>query len=109
MKKLLLIALVTTSFNLMASESGLKITSFYKMDSQNNRNPAHDVCFKVTPAPAEGKHYHATVTADKGYTSQGVYQTLVGSEGSACLVISSFRGFVEVKVPKLKAINNKSL
>lgn len=108
-RTLLLVGLVIGSFNIFAAESKLEITNFYRMDSQNIRNPAHDVCFKVNPAPAVGKHYHATVVADKGYRSQGVYQTLVGSEGSACLVISSFRGLVEVKVPALKEITNKSL
>jgi len=108
-KKLLLTALVMTSFSIMAADKELKITNFYRMDNQNFRDPAHDVCFKVTPAPADGKHYHATVIADKGYRSQGVYQTLVGSEGSACVVISSFRGLVEVKVPKLKLDTKKSL
>lgn len=106
MKKLVLLLLVV-SLNVFASE--LKITNFYRMDRQNLSDPAHDVCFKVTPAPAAGKHYHATIIADKGYRTQGVYQALVGEEGSACAVISSFRGFVEVKVPELELNTNKSL
>tara|TARA_B100001971_G_C18268046_1_gene596698 strand:- start:136617 stop:136937 length:321 start_codon:yes stop_codon:yes gene_type:complete len=106
MKKLTLLLLVV-SLNVFAGE--LKITNFYRMDRQNLSDPAHDVCFKVTPAPAAGKHFHATIIADKGYRTQGVYQALVGEEGSACMVISSFRGFVEVKVPELELSSNKSL
>lgn len=79
------------------------------MDRQNLSDPAHDVCFRVSPAPAAGEHLHATVTADKGYRTQGHYHAIVGSEGSVCTVISSFRGVVEVKIPSLDLEIKKSL
>ena len=106
MRKLIVLLLVV-SFNVLAAD--IKITNFYRMDRQNLSDPAHDVCFKVTPAPAPGKHLHATVTADKGYRTQGYYHAIVGSEGSVCTVISSFRGFVEVKIPSLDLEAKKSL
>jgi hypothetical protein len=109
MKTILLITLFISSIAI-AAEGELKITSFYRMDRNvQSMSTAHDVCFKVTPAPAAGKHYHATVTVDKGYRTEGVYETLVGPRGSACVVVSSFRGRVEVLVPELEKSAKKSL
>ena len=109
MKTILFIGLLISGFA-FANQGELKITSFYRMDTNiQSRSTAHDVCFSVKPAPAAGKHYHATVTVDKGYKSEGVYETLVGPRGSACVVVSSFRGRVEVSVPDLKTSIEKSL
>ena len=94
-----LIALASFLFCSIAGAADLKITAFYKLDQDNLRDRAADVCFSLSPAPEAP--LFATVTVDKGYNTQGTYSAWIGTSGKTCLIVATFANRVEVEVPSL--------
>lgn len=105
-KKLFLMVAIFCSMNVFA-EQQLKILSWMRLDRDPQaQDLAAEVCFALTPAPAQLTPI--TVTVDSGTQSESYYNTFVDKRGSACLVVSTFRGSVEVGMGELTA-TTKSL
>lgn len=95
----------TITFNAFAMNT-LTITSWFKLNRDNNNDMAAEVCFKLKPAPQQP--VLAEIIIDKGTRAQGTYTTWVSKKGIVCKVVSTQRGQVHVEVENYKSIN-KSL
>lgn len=76
----------------------IKILNWYRLDRSNNIDTAAEVCFRLKPAPR--KLVPVNITVDKNRRSEAYYVAWVGPKGSACHVVSTQRGLVEVEAPK---------
>lgn len=96
MKYLLLLLVFVAS----ANAADLRVEVFYLLNRQSNGDSAAEVCFSLSPAP--NRPTHVQVTVDPNSATKRFYNTVIDSRGSACLVVSTFRGQVLVEVPESK-------
>lgn len=92
-----LLTLILT-FSSLAMAAKVDITRWYRLDS-SGQNSSAEVCFKLTPKPIRPQYVRIFV--DKRTRYEANYVTWVDDRGSACTVVSSFVGRVEVWIPEL--------
>jgi hypothetical protein len=101
--KTLLIAATLLTTQVWASQ--LSINTFYRLNSQDTRDRAAEICFSLKPAPTSPQY--AQIIIDKGSRYEGYYSAWVGPKGSVCHVVSTLGGRAEVSIPSLN-IQTKS-
>lgn len=95
--------LVSSTISFAQTAPELKILAWYKLNNAQSRDISAEVCFSVKPAPQTPTLVEITV--DKGTNAQGNYTTWITSKGSACHVVATARGRVEVSLPEAKVSN----
>ena len=86
----------------------LTITNWYRPNTSSAQDYSAEVCFTLSPAPTSLTHVQVEV--DKTNNRAGaIYNTLIGPQGRACLVVTSVRGTVEVSIPQKKLLALSSL
>lgn len=107
MKKAYLLLLSTLFLSNISYGQQLEITSWFRPNAGSSKDLAAEVCFKVTPAPSSLTH--VLVEVDKTSRGAVVYNTFVGPQGGACLVVTSVRGTVEVSIPQQNLVVTQKL